>query len=86
MKRIETLGSIWVIDEGCNRYCRFPKTEAGRERPEWGNAEAGLLQDAVWHDYDHWEIKPEEWTERPPRLVIRQTDGRSISAPYPAVL
>lgn len=49
--RIETEGSWWLIDEANLRYCRFPKTEGGREHPEWGNEDAGRLQDAVWHAF-----------------------------------
>ena len=56
MNRIVTAGSVWLIDE--NRYCRMPLDEHGRERPEWGNAEAGVLQDLVWHPLDWWLIAP----------------------------
>jgi hypothetical protein len=49
--RVETLGSWWLIDEVNLRYCRFPKTEGGRERPEWGDERAGMLQDAIWHEF-----------------------------------
>ena len=55
--KVESRGSFWWIDENLNQYLRLPKTEAGRERPEWGNTEAGLLRDAHWHDFTgEWEI------------------------------
>jgi hypothetical protein len=57
--RIESDGSFWMIDNDLRRYCRFPKNEMPRENPDWGSAEAGLLQDAVWHDFaGDWRIEP----------------------------
>lgn len=100
MKRIETDGSVWLIDEGAMRYCRFPKTEAGRELPEWGDERAGVLQDAVWHDMSRWLMTEEStfliqmgddmndlwpFTE-PARLIIHGADGRRLSAPNPVVM
>lgn len=57
MTRIETLGSIFEIDELDRRYRRFPKHEAPRERPEWSDERAGRLQDGIWHPYLSWEIR-----------------------------
>jgi hypothetical protein len=54
--RIETLGSVWFFDEDLKRYQRFPKGEKPREKPEWGNADAGVLQDGVWHDYERYDV------------------------------
>ena len=49
--RVETAGSIWLIDEANRRYCRFPKQE--QPRPE----SRGVLQDLVWHPFTgRWEI------------------------------
>lgn len=55
MTRVETNGSMWLIDEDAKRYCRFPKEEKPRENG-WGGADQGPLQDAVWHDFDSWWI------------------------------
>lgn len=46
---IESLGSIWEIDALDMRYRRWPKHEAPRERPEWGDERAEALQDYTWH-------------------------------------
>lgn len=55
MKRIETVGSIFEIDEDLMRYRRWPKQEAPRDNPEWSDSRAGALQDFVWHSYERWE-------------------------------
>jgi hypothetical protein len=82
MIRIATRGSIFLIDEGLNRYQRMPKEEKPREKPEWGSSVAGPLQDFVWHDMD-----PEGWYIVPQsnRLYIH-TAGSFISAPDPKIL
>lgn len=54
--KIESRGSYWWINEDERVHMRLPKTEAPREREEWGNALAGKLQDAVWHEYESWEL------------------------------
>lgn len=60
MIRVETLGSMWLIDDVERRYCRFPKHEGPRDRPEWGGPDAGALQDIVWHDFaGDWTIFPD---------------------------
>jgi hypothetical protein len=57
MVRVETVGSVWLIDETEGRYCRFPLEEKPRERAEWGDERAGDLQDLVWHDFaGQWRI------------------------------
>lgn len=78
MRRIETVGSVWVIDDDLGRYCRFPKSEAPRLNPKWGGPEAGLLQDAVWHDFTEAYI---DWVRG--RLVIEVDKGAltRLSAP-----
>lgn len=59
MTRVESMGSMWQIDEDLKRYCRFPKQELPREHPFWGGPDAGFLQDAVWHDFEgEWRITP----------------------------
>lgn len=55
-KRVESLGSIVLIDETDSRYMRMPKQEQPRERPEWGDASAGALQDGVWHGFTSWRV------------------------------
>ena len=83
MTRVETAGSIWMIDNDLRRYCRFPKQEQPREHPEWGGPEAGALQDAVWHDFaGEWAITPSG------RLLIQVEyrddpgDWWTVSAPH----
>lgn len=84
--RVETKGSIWVIDNDLRRYCRFPKHEGPRERSEWGGPEAGALQDAVWHNFEgDWWVDP-EFGWRPARLMIqtdRDGDGRWLCVVAP---
>lgn len=53
---VETLGSFFWIDDTLSRYTRLPKHEAPRERPEWSDERAGVLQDAVWHPMVAWRI------------------------------
>lgn len=70
--RVETLGSIWFIDEIEGEYIRMPREE-GPRRPgpngeDWGGADADPgLQDLVWHKQYGWEIRPGEAISR---LVI----------------
>lgn len=68
--RIETQGSVFEIDEDDLRYRRFPKQEAPRERPEWSDDRAGVLQDFVWHPYLSWEIRVVPALGEWERLVI----------------
>jgi len=79
--RVETKGSWWLIDDAGCRYCRFPKTEAGRERPEWGDETAGALRDAVWHSFTgRWCYSVPEGL----RLVLAEhPDGKAdlVTAP-----
>lgn len=86
MIRIRTKGSMWVIDEGAKRYCRFPLDEGGREHPWWGNEEAGALQDAVWHDYETWQItRNRQWEVEGEWLRFDGPEG-PVNAPFPEVL
>ena len=88
MTRIETTGSIWLIDDDRHVYYRFPREERPRERPEWGGPDAGALQDAVPHDFVEWWIDPPTG-HRPAALRIRTTpgdNGRCVWAPNPEIL
>lgn len=77
---IESLGSVWLIDENEKHYCRLPRTEGPRQSPpgeDWGGPDAGDLQDLVWHPYLEWSI-----SRGTGRLFIQtQEDGRGVSAP-----
>lgn len=76
--RVETLGSLWMIDNDLRRYCRFPKHEAPRERPEWSDERAGRLRDSVWHDFaGSWEV------DQYGRLVIQVYEERETGTPDP---
>jgi hypothetical protein len=60
-RRIETLGSVWFLDEDGSEYIRLPKTEGprspGPNGEDWGGVDAGELQDLVWHPMFGWEIR-----------------------------
>lgn len=73
MKRIESRGSFWEIDEDLLQYRRWPKQEAPREQPGWST---GVLQDFVWLPYVSYEICNEV-------LLIHLPDrpGHRITAP-----
>ncbi len=76
-RKIETNGSFWFFDEVNRKYLRMPKQEGPRERPEWGDERAGLLQDLVWHDYADWKVVHG-------RLIISFEDhDRVVKAPNP---
>lgn len=83
MRRVESMGSIWLFDEDRMVYFRFPKTEAPRDRPEWGDVDAGVLQDAVPHPYVAWRIEPNTQLTGD-RLLIDTGRGweHAIYAPY----
>lgn len=85
IQRIETMGSIFEIDEDDLRYRRFPKHEGPREKPEWSDERAGALQDAVWHPYIEWEFEP-AWDYMSKALIITfghndNGDRLAVSAP-----
>lgn len=57
--RVESKGSIWLIDEVASRYARMPKYEGPRLSPpgeDWGGVTAGSLEDLKWHDMESWKI------------------------------
>ena len=73
--RVESTGSVWLLDT--DRYMRFPKNDAPREVSEWGSAEAGPLQDFVWHPMKSWRVERVAC-----RLVISLPDTElRVSAP-----
>lgn len=73
---IRTLGSRWEFWETEHLYRRSPRTEGGREKPEWGGPEAGPLQDHVWHQFATWDVDDAFlWIEIP--------DGGFLRAPCP---
>lgn len=55
---VESKGSMWYLDDSLGRFLRLPKHEAPREKAEWSDERAGILQDAVWHPMVRWEIGP----------------------------
>lgn len=77
--RVETWGSYWWFDETAKEYLRLPKAESPREKPEWSDERAGVLQDAVWHPYESFEVDEDGWPR--PGLFITQPDGRRSFAP-----
>jgi len=54
--KVETRGSLWWFDDTAHEYLRLPRVEQPRERPEWSDERAGVLQDAVWHPMLGWRI------------------------------
>lgn len=85
MNRVESEGSLWLLDDEQGRYCRMPKQEGPRWSPpekDWGGETAGPLQDLKWHPMSGWEIRP---VFDGTRLVIYLDDEREhcITAPIP---
>lgn len=76
--RIESIGSIWWLDDDRLEYLRAPKHEGPRTSPEdedWGGPGAGELQDLRWHPMVRWH-------RTALRLIIElDDDGHYISAP-----
>ena len=58
MTRIESVGSIWLLDEEQSRYMRMPKREEPRPNG-WGGPDQEQLQDLVWLPFIGWRIDPE---------------------------
>jgi hypothetical protein len=86
--KVESRGSMWLIDHDLGRYLRMPKEEVPRN-PEWS---LGTLEDLVWHDYESWWISYESFGAKdatgtlflyaPPTLVIRPSGSpRKVCAP-----
>ncbi|MGH1490555.1 MAG: hypothetical protein ACRBK7_14390 [Acidimicrobiales bacterium] len=55
---VATKGSNVWLDGTAGEYPRLPLGEAPRERPEWSDDRAGVLQDAVWHPMTGWRVGP----------------------------
>lgn len=77
--KIESIGSFWWFDEATHEYMRLPKNEMPRERPDWSDERAGVLQDAVWHPYVSYSIGPVSLHMS--GLFIEQPDGQVSFAP-----
>lgn len=85
--RVVTRGSYVWLDGTAMEYLRLPLGETPRERPEWSDERAGVLQDAVWHPMTGWEIGPHpdhnengeccfaKWCETCPGLMIGYIDN-----------
>lgn len=72
--RVETLGSVWLLDEIDMVYMRLPKGEGPRKSPEgadWTGPGAGVMQDYVWHPFTEWWITDGVW-------VGQHADGTPI--------
>lgn len=97
VRRVESKGSIWLLDDGLGRYMRMPKTERPRDPAEYGDARAGALQDLVWHPMLRWFITDatmrgritrhdgEEFRIWPGTLCIEREEGHWTTAPDAAV-
>lgn len=87
LTKIESKGSYWWFDEVAHLYMRLPKEEQPRERAEWSDERAGVLQDAVWHPYIKWAIRNWHWrgnSHYPPGLYITYAEDKSPAyAPLP---
>lgn len=76
---VESKGSMWYLDDTLGRFLRLPKHEAPREKAEWSDARAGILQDAVWHDMVRWEIGTHPFYDPEPKIVaVDMGDGWTI--------
>lgn len=86
--RVESKGSIWLLDDDLGRYARMPKTEGPRQSPpgaDWGGRTAGPLEDLCWHPMVRWQILspgPNPWTMQPTLIIdVGDPDGRKVIAP-----
>lgn len=82
VRRVESRGSIWEIDEVLMRYRRFPREEKPREDPSWGGPDAGALQDFAWHEFTSWRFDP-TWNGWALVIEVPGPEVR-ITAPMPA--
>lgn len=56
ISRVETLGSVWLLDDDNHRYCRMPRQEGPREDGDWPDPTGGPLEDLTWHAMTSWRI------------------------------
>jgi hypothetical protein len=56
MIRVESIGSIWWIDEENMKYSRTPKVERPRDFP--ANGDGTPLKDLKWFPFTHWVLLP----------------------------
>jgi hypothetical protein len=79
-QRIESYGSVWLIDEDELVYLRLPKVEGprppGPNGEDWGGPGAGPLEDLHWLPFESWQVHGGSM-----RLFIHLGDGRNVSAP-----
>lgn len=75
---VETMGSVWLIDEDAGVYLRMPKREGPRENG-WGDADQGDLADLTWHPFNEWEIR--DVLGEPCLLIHTNSPGGGIIAP-----
>jgi hypothetical protein len=91
---VESLGSVWLIDETRECYLRMPKAEMKRLPGNWAEPEPGdALYDLEWHPMERWWISEvpvpvmtatgvaEHAEHDCPLLVIVQPDGYKVLAP-----
>lgn len=65
--RVESDGSVWLINEQTLEYLRMPKQEI----PRRADHSTGVLKDLVWHPFEKWEID-----QRSGRLRITTTEQK----------
>ena len=74
--QIETLGSMWFIDEDQKRYLRMPKTEGPRAPGWWELPEPGdPLNDLEWHSMVDWQIAPSDLGQMILYIEYESKDG-----------
>jgi hypothetical protein len=56
VQRIESKGSVWLIDEDKMVYLRMPKTEGPREMLPWYSS-SPALEDLKWLPYREWKFE-----------------------------
>lgn len=79
--RVESLGSVWFLDDDAHEYLRMPKTEGPRPKgpngEDWGGPDAGHLQDLIWQPMVSWSISEHGRL----RIVVDEDSGLMVSAP-----
>ena len=75
---VETMGSVWLLDEDNCVYLRMPKHEGPRSNG-WGAADQGDLADLVWHPFESWEIA--DRFGQPILMIHTDSPGGGVVAP-----